>query len=187
MSSTANTVAAKLTKITNARKQNKERRKQLELEAERERLEEVQLAKELEEMRAEEKWKAEEVRETERQAEEQRKAKVTRAFAQKEAELLRKQLEEAKKKKELKRSRLESEMEVEAELEKEEEKTGESAMMDRDMVWRTKARKICGEFWKGGRKCFWSRCRREPRPATSAVPRKPSPSWQGRSRRRPGH
>ena len=58
-------------------------------------------------------------------------------------------------KKELKRSRPESEMEVEAELEKEEEKTGKSAMMDRDMVWRMKARRICRECRKGGRKCFW--------------------------------
>ena len=38
----------------NARKQNKECRKRLELEAEQERLEEERLAKELEEMRAEE-------------------------------------------------------------------------------------------------------------------------------------
>ena len=111
-------------------------------------------------MKAEEEWKVEEARETERQAEEQRKceekeAKAMRAFTQRELEVLRKQLEEAKKKKELKRSRPELETEVEAEKEKEEEKTGELAMMDRDKVWRTKARRICGECRKEGQKCFW--------------------------------
>ena len=54
LSSTANTVTAKLAEIVNARKQNEECRKRLELEAEQERLEEERLAKELEEMRAEE-------------------------------------------------------------------------------------------------------------------------------------
>ena len=132
----------------------------MKLEAEQECLEE-QLTKELEEMRAEEEQKAEEVREIERWVEEWRKweeeeAKATKVFAQREAELLRKQLEEVKKKKaDLKRSRPKLEMEVESEKEKEEEKSGESAMMDRDMVWRMKAGRICEECRKGGRKCFW--------------------------------
>ena len=84
---------------------------------------------------------------------EEEEAKATKAFTQREAELLRKQLEEVKKKAELKRSRLESE--TEAKLEKEEEKSRESVMMDRDMVWRTKAGKICRECQRGGQKCFW--------------------------------
>ena len=160
MLSTTNAVAAKLAELMNAHKQNKECRKQLELEAEQECLEEERLTKELEEMRVEEEQKVEEVREIKRWAEERRKreeeeAKATKAFAQKEVELLRKQVEEVKERKELKRNRLELETEVEAELEKEEEKTGESAMMDRDMVWRMKARKVCRECWKGGQKCFW--------------------------------
>ena len=147
----SNTIATKLTECANARKLLEEHHKQLELEAEHECLKEERLAKELEEMKAEEERKAEEKREAERRAEEQRKqeeeeARVTKAFAQKEAE---------KRKKELKRSRLESETEVEAELEKEEERTGESAMMDRKIVRRTKAGKICEECWKGDRKCLW--------------------------------
>ena len=103
----------------------------------------------------------EEKREAEKWAEEQRKreeeeARATKVFAQKEAEVLRKQLDEAKRKKELKRSRPESEMEVEAELEKEgEEWTGESAMLDGHIVWRTKARRICGECQKREKKCLW--------------------------------
>ena len=78
----------------------------------------------------------EEAREAEKRVEEQRKreeeeARATKAFTQKEVEVLRRQLDEAKRKKELKRSRPESETEVEAELEKEgEERTGESAMME---------------------------------------------------------
>ena len=69
---------------------------------------------------------------------------------------MRRQLDEAKRKKELKRSRLESETEVEAELEKEgEERTGESAMLDGNIVWRTKAGRICGECWKREKKCLW--------------------------------
>ena len=134
MSSTANDVAAKLAERANARKQLEERRMQLEEEAEQECLKEERLAKELEEMRAEEEWKAEEKREAERQAEERRKreeeeARATKAFAQREAEVLRKQLEE--------------------------ERTGESAMLDRQIVWRTKAGWICGECPKGERKCLW--------------------------------
>ena len=55
-------------------------------------------------------------------------------------------MDEAKRKKELKRSRPESETEVEAELEKEaEERTGGSAMFDGNVIWRTKAGWICGE------------------------------------------
>ena len=93
------------------------------------------------------------MKEIERRVEEQGKreeeeAKATKAFTQREAELLRKQLEEVKKKAELKRSRPESEME--AKLEKEEEKSRESVMMDRDMVWKTKAGKICRECQRGG-------------------------------------
>ena len=66
----------------------------------------------------------EEAREAEKRAEERRKreeeeARATKAFAQKEVEVLRRQLDEVKRKKELKRSRPESETEVEAELEKE--------------------------------------------------------------------
>ena len=125
MSSTANAVAAKLAECINAHKQLKERRRQLELEAEQEHLEEERLAKDLEEVRVEEERKVEEAREIKRPMEEWRKqeeeAKATKVFAQKEAEALRKHLEEVKKKKELKRSRPESEMEVEAELEKEKE------------------------------------------------------------------
>ena len=135
---------------------------------EQERLEEERLVKELEEMRAEEEqkreaerqaeeeWKAEEKREAEKRAEERRmweeeEARATKAFAQKEAEVLRRQLDEAKRKKELKRSRPESETEVEAQLEKEgEEWTGESTMMDGQIVWR-----ICGECRKWERKCLW--------------------------------
>ena len=60
-------------------------------------------------------------------------------FAQKEAEVLRRQLDEAKRKKELKRTRPESKTKVELEKEEEEEWTGEFAMMDRQIVWRTKA------------------------------------------------
>ena len=55
----------------------------------------------------------------------------------------------------MKRSRLESETEVEVELEEEEEWTGEFAMLDRKIVWRTKAGRICGECRKGARKCLW--------------------------------
>ena len=66
MSSTANDIAAKLAKRANVRKQIEECRKQLEEEAEQERLKEERLAKELEEMRAEEERKAEEKREAER-------------------------------------------------------------------------------------------------------------------------
>ena len=100
------------------------------------------------------------MRKAERRAEERRKreeeeARATKVFTQKEAELLKKQLEEVKRKKELKRSRPESETEVEVELEKEEEQTGESAMMDRKIVWRTKAGRICEECRKGERKCLW--------------------------------
>ena len=51
MSSTTNAVTAKLAKLANTHKQNEEHCKELELEAERERLEEEQLAKELEEMK----------------------------------------------------------------------------------------------------------------------------------------
>ena len=161
MSSTTNDVAAKLAEHANARKQIEERRKQLEEEAEQKRLEEERLAKELEEMRAEEEQKAEEKREAEKRAEERRKreeeeARATKAFTQKQAEVLKKQLDEAKKKKELKRSRPESETEVEAELEKEgEERTGESAMLDGNIVWRTKAGRICGECRKREKKCLW--------------------------------
>ena len=177
MSSTTNDVAAKLAERANARKQLEERRRQLEEEAERERLKEERHAKELEEMKAEEERRAEEKREAERRVEEERKAeekreaekraeerrkreeeeaRATKAFAQKEAKLLKKQLDEAKKKKELKRSRPESETEVEAELEKEgEERTGESAMMDGNIVWRTKAGRICGECRKREKKCLW--------------------------------
>ena len=102
----------------------------------------------------------EEVREIERWTEEQRKweeeeARATKPFTQKEAEVLRKQLDEAKRKKELKRSRLESETEVEAELEKEEEWTRESTMLDRKIMWRTKARRVCRECQKGEQKCLW--------------------------------
>ena len=145
-------------------RQLEEHRRQLEEEAEQERLEEERLAKGLEEMRADEERKAEEKREAEKRAEERRKqeeeeeARVTKAFAQKEAELLKKQLEEAKKKKELKRSRPESETEteVEAELEKEgEEQTGESAMLDGQIMWRTKAGRICRECRKRDHKCLW--------------------------------
>ena len=150
MSTPASAVIAKLAELANICKQNEERCKELELEAERERLEEERLAKELE-IRAEEERKAEETREAERWAEEWRKheeeeAGATKVFAQKEAEKLRKQLEEAKRKKEVKRSRPESETEVEAELEKEEERTRESAMMDRKIVWRTKAGRIFKYF-----------------------------------------
>ena len=72
--------------------QNEERRRQLELAAEQECLEEEWLTKELEEMKVEEEQKAEEAREIERWVEEQRKqeeeeAKATKAFVQKEAEL----------------------------------------------------------------------------------------------------
>ena len=102
----------------------------------------------------------EEKREAERRAEEwmkreEEEARVMKAFAQKEVELLKKQLEEAKKKKDLKRSRLELEMEVEEEEQEEEEQTGESAMLDRQIMWRTKARQICGECHKRERKCLW--------------------------------
>ena len=102
----------------------------------------------------------EEVREIERRAEERRKweeeeARATKPFTQKEAEVLRKQLDEAKRKKELKRSRLESETEVEAELEEEEGWTRESTMLDRKIVWRTKAGRVCRECRKGERKCLW--------------------------------
>ena len=76
-------------------------------------------------------------------------------FAQKGAEALRRQLDEAKRKKELKRTRAELETEVEAELEKEEERTGESAMLDRKIMWRTKVGRICRECRKGERKCLW--------------------------------
>ena len=160
MSSTTNAITAKLTERANAHKQLKECRRQLEEDAEQERLEEERLAKELEKMRVEEERKVEEKREAKRWAEEWRKqeeeeARATKAFAQKEAELLKKQLVEAKKKKDLKRSRPELEMEVEVELEKEEEQTGESAMVDRKIVWRMRARWICGECWKGDRKCLW--------------------------------
>ena len=106
--------------------------------------------------------KAEERREIEKRAEERRKreeeeARATRAFADKEAELLKKQLDEAKRKKDLKRSRPESETEVEAELEKgAEERTGEhSAMLDGNVMWRMKAGRICGECQKRERKCLW--------------------------------
>ena len=105
--------------------------------------------------------KAEEKREIEKRAEERRKreeeeARATRAFAEKEAEVLKKQLDEAKRKKDLKRSRPESETEVEAELEKEaEERTGGSAMFDGNLIWRTKAGRICGECQKRERKCLW--------------------------------
>ena len=54
MSSTANAVTAKLAKCTNTHKQLEEHRRQLELEAEQEHLEEERLAKEPEEVRAEE-------------------------------------------------------------------------------------------------------------------------------------
>ena len=92
----------------------------------------------------------------EQKKQEEKEVKATKVFAEKEVELLRKQLEEAKKKAELKRSRPESETEAESEKEKEEERgSRESAMMDRDMVWRTKAGRICRECQKGGRKCFW--------------------------------
>ena len=160
MSSTANTVAAKLAERANTCKQLEEHHRQLEEEAEQERLEEERLAKELEEMRVEEERKAEEKREAERRAEERRKreeeeARTMKEFAQREAEVLRKQLEEARKKKELKRSRPESETEMEAQLEKEEERTRESAMLDRKIVWRMKAGRICEECWKGERKCLW--------------------------------
>ena len=160
MSSNTNAVATKLTERANARKQLEECRKQLELEVEQKRLEEEQLTKELEKMKAEEERKAEETREIERQVEEQRKweeeeVRATKAFAQKEAELLKKQLEEEKRKKELKRSRPESEMEVEVELEKEEERTGESTMINRKIVWRMKAGRICKECRKGDWKCLW--------------------------------
>ena len=104
----------------------------------------------------------EEKREAERQAEERRKQeeeeeeRATKEFAQKGAEALKRQLDEAKRKKELKRSRAESEMEVEAELEKEgEEQTRESAMLDGQIMWRTKAGRICGECRKRERKCLW--------------------------------
>ena len=149
----------------------------MEEEAEQERLEEERLAKELEEMRAkeerkveekreaerraEEEWKAEEAREAKKRVEERRKreeeeVRATKAFAQKEAEVLRRQLDEAKRKKELKRSRPELETEVEVELEKEgEERTGESAMMDGNIMWRTKAGWICGECQKREWKCLW--------------------------------
>ena len=64
--------------------------------------------------------------------------------------------DEAKKKKELKRSRPESETEVEAELEKEgEERTGESAILDGQIMWRMKAGRICGECRKREQKCLW--------------------------------
>ena len=112
-------------------------------------------------MKAEEERRAEEKREAEKRAEERRKweeeeARATKAFAQKEAELLKKQLDEAKKKKELKRSRPESETEVETELEKEgEERTGESAMTDGNTIWRTKAGRICWECRKREKKCLW--------------------------------
>ena len=98
----------------------------------------------------------EEKREVERRAEERRKQeeeeeRATKEFAQKGAEALRRQLEEARKKKELKRSRPESETEVEAELEKEgEERAGESAMLDGQIMWR-----ICRECRKRERKCLW--------------------------------
>ena len=77
------------------------------------------------------------MKEIERWVEEQRKreeeeAKAMKVFTQREAELLRKQLEEVKKKAELKRSR--PELETEAKLEKKEEKSRVSVMMDRDMV-----------------------------------------------------
>ena len=176
MSSNTNAVTAKLAKHANVRKQLEERHKQLEEEAEQEHLKEERLAQELEEMRAEEECKVEEKREAERQAEEEQKveearenkrwaeewrkqekeeARATKVFAQKEVEVLRKQLDEAKRKKELKRSRPESEAEVEVELEKEEAWTRESTMLDRKIVWRTKARKICKECQKGARKCLW--------------------------------
>ena len=164
----------------------------MEEEAEQECLEEKRLAKELEEIKAEEERKAEEKREAERWAEEERKveeareaekqaeerrkreeeeARATKVFAQKEVEVLRRQLDEAKRKKELKRSRPESETEVEAELEKEgEEQNGESAMMDGNIVWRTKARRICGSARRGNGNASGRRHRREPRPATLAVP-----------------
>ena len=101
----------------------------------------------------------EEKREAEKRAEERKKReeeKAKKAFTQKEAEVLRRQLDEAKRKKELKRSRPELETEVEAESEKEgEDRTGESAMLDGQIVWRTKARRICGECQKRERKCLW--------------------------------
>ena len=114
-----------------------------------------------EERKAEIERKAEEKREIEKRAEEQRKreeeeARATRAFADKQADVLQRHLDEAKRKKELKRSRPESEMEVEAELEKEvEERTGGSAMLDGNIIWRTKAGRICGECRKRERKCLW--------------------------------
>ena len=82
---------------------------------EQEGLEEKRLTKELEEMRMEEERKAEEKRKAERRAEERRKQeeeeeRATKEFAQKGAEALKRQLDEAKRKKELKRSRAESEM-----------------------------------------------------------------------------
>ena len=152
MSSTTNAVTAKLAERANACIQLEEHCKQLEEEAEQERLEEERLAKELQEMRVEEERKAEEKREAERQAEEWRKReeeeeRATKVFTQKEVEALRKQLDKAKRKKVLKRSR--------AKLEEEEERTGESAMLDGQVVWRTKAGQICRECRKRERKCFW--------------------------------
>jgi hypothetical protein len=116
----------------------------------------------------------EEKREAERRAEEwmkreEEEARVMKAFAQKEAELLKKQLEEAKKKKDLKRSRLELEMEVEEQEQEEEEQTGESAMLDRQIMWRTKARQICGSATKENGSASGQRHLRAPRPATCAV------------------
>ena len=79
-----------------------------------------------------------------------------KAFAEKQAEVLKKHLDEAKRKKELKRSRPELETEVEKELEKEEEEqTGGSTMFDGQIMWRTKARRICGECRKRDKKCLW--------------------------------
>ena len=128
-------------------------------------------------MKAEEEWRMEEKREAERQAEEERKAeekreaekraeerrkreeeevRATKVFADKQADVLKRHLDEAKRKKELKRSRPESETEVEAELEKEgEEQTGESAMTDGNTIWRTKAGRICWECRKMEKKCLW--------------------------------
>jgi len=183
MSSNADQVTAKLAALAKLRQQKEEQRRQMEAEAEANRLEEERLEQELERMRLaeEERQKREAAaaaEEAKRRAEQaardlvefkRRERESLEAIDQKKRELrAKKEKEEAERRAETERKKAEAAKRTELEKGTETADKGKKrsreesvevtvgAMLEEDgVVWHLKEGRICKWCAKAGEKCFW--------------------------------